>query len=255
MNKKLRYPMEAFALALVLFSQGMKAAMIVGIALVFGDVLQCMLSDISPKKLVYVVSGIGAVITCAAMFVMFAAIGVKPEVTEIAGYAALGILLAKHNVDRQKTGEVTDYNGVLLHDTCAYGIYVLAAAIREYLAGAAIFETGLEKFSYVSASFGKPMFALIFAGIVIALLNRILDAESEEYAGLWVCIPAILLAVPFVLDNVPELLGTILGILMTGVIYLTFRTKLRITTQRNNIAGVPVETAMLGMIYMIFSLL
>ncbi len=255
MNKKLRYPMEAFALAIVLFSAGMKMAMLVGIGLIFGDVLQAVLSDFTTEESARSVSLLGAVITCAALYYMCVGVGIEPTAADIAAFAFLGILLMKHHEDRLKAEEEIDYNKLLFNDSVAYGLYVVAALVREYLAGAKIFEIELSKLGFVSGAFGKPMFGLIFAGVCIAIINRILDAQSKDDAAILVCVPAIILAVPFVWDNVPEIVGTLVGIVMTGVIYLYFRNKFLYREAKSYITGIPVETAALGMIYMIFSLL
>ena len=44
-NSSVFYPMEAFALAMVLYSGGMKEAMLAGIGLILGDVLLHVLQD------------------------------------------------------------------------------------------------------------------------------------------------------------------------------------------------------------------
>lgn len=247
--------MEAFALAMVLFSSGMKSAMIVGIALIFGDVLQAVLEESCSQEYRYTMKAVGAALTAGVMYLMHLAIGVTPENKALAGFMILGILLMKHQEDRSRQGEEADYNAILLADAIAYAAYVVAAIAREYLTGSAIYEIALPGSSLASRAFGKPMFALIFAALFIAILNRILKAESRENAALWVCLPVILLEIPFVWNNVPELLGSIVGVLMVGVIYLTFRKKFLLTDPQKHIAGIPVETAALGMIYMIVSLL
>ncbi len=253
MTKQMKYPIEAFALAMVLFSSGMKLAMIVGIGLVFGDILLGVLREFSEKKAALAVSGIGAVLTAGAIYLMCVLVGITPEIRQIIGFVVLGILLVKHRETEKE--ERPDFDSILSADACAYGIYVLLAVIREYFLGATIFGYTLPESAVISPSFGKPMFALIGAGIMIAVINRILKAESKSCEALWCCIPAIVLEVPFVWNHAPELVGSILGVGATAVIYLTLRKKLVFANTGKSIEGAPVELVMLGIIYMIFSLL
>ncbi|MDD3369907.1 MAG: hypothetical protein PHP50_13680 [Lachnospiraceae bacterium] len=256
MTKQIKYPMEAFALAMVLFSAGMKEAMIVGIGLIFSDVLQCVLREFSNKQYGQTISGIGAALTCGVIYVMCTLAGIIPELKQVVGFAVLGLLLVKHNETKYGAEQAeTDYNAILFADAIAYGVYVLFAAIREYLAGAAVFGYELAEAPVVSTAFGKPMIALVGAGLAVALINGLLKTKSEPNAALWVCVPAILLEVPFVWNHVPELAGMAVGVVTVGVVYLTLRKKLAFADTDNHLEGIPVEMVMLGIVYMIFSLL
>ncbi len=252
--------MEAFALAMILFSSGMKLAMVVGIGVIFGDVLQYVLRENPVGRYEYSMQGAGAVITAAALYLMAGAAGFTVDGRMLAGFAMIGVLLMKHQEDRkhekaQDDSTFTDYNDVLICDTIVYGAYVLMALVREYLTKGALYEISFTKLGFVSGAFGKPMSALIMTGLLIALLNRVLRAEASKGSSLWLCLPVILIEPAFVWDNVPETFGTIVGIAVTALIYLTFRSKFILTNTKDNIRELPLETVTLGMIYMIFSLL
>ncbi len=255
MSNKMKYPMEAFALAMVLFSSGMKGAMLIGVTLIFGDVLLGILQDLCGNKARYAVSAAGAAVTCAALVLMVRSAGIETDTRTILGFAALGILLGKHGADRMKEETENNYGEMLSADACAWLVYVLIAAAREYLAGASVFEYELTKTAVCSAAFGKPMFALIFAGIGTGIVNRILKAESAEHAALWVCLPVLLFETPFVWNFVSEPAGICVGILMTGILYLTFRSRLAFSDTKPHLEGIPAESVLLGMIYMVVTLL
>lgn len=254
MEKKIRYPIEAFALAMVLFSTEMKTAMLVGIALIFGDVLSCFLQEAAQEK------GFNkAVAAQAASLVMAGGILVMLQQKELSWQLALSVAAIcaaqfKHACDNAETSEYS-YGDVLFADSIAYGAMVLLAVIREYLAGAEIFGYNLPEAAVGASVFGKPMFALIGTGLAIALVNRVLKTASTADAALWVCLPVIVLEIPFVWNNVPELLGTVVGALMVAVLYVTLRKKLVFSETLPHIAGVPVELAMLGMMYMVVTIL
>ena len=252
MTRTKRYPAEAFALAMVVFSAGMKEAMLTGICLIFGDVLQCVLRECFGAKYNWVVSALAAVVTGVAVYGMFLFAGLTPETWQLFGMGLLAVLMVRHDEGREGTPE---YDDVLFSGSIAYGLYVLVAALREYLAGANIFGFELFQAGVVSASFGKPMLALIFAGLTLAVINRILKTASSEDAALWVGIPVIFLNIPFVWNHGPELLGQIIGIATVAVLYVTLGRKLIFADTEKHIEGLPVHLVMLGIIYMVFGIL
>lgn len=252
MTRTKRYPAEAFALAMVIFSAGMKEAMLTGICLIFGDVLQCVLRQCFGDKYNRVVSALAAVVTGVAVYGMFLFAGLTPETWQLLGMGLLAVLMVRHDEGREGT---PDYDNVLFSDSVAYGLYVLVAALREYLAGAKIFGFELFQAEIVSASFGKPMFALIFAGLMLAVINRILKSTSSEDAALWVGIPVIVLNIPFLWNHGSELLGQVIGIVTVAVVYVTLGRKLIFADTEEHMEGLPVHLVMLGIIYMVFGLL
>lgn len=252
MKRTKRYPAEAFALAMVIFSAGMKEAMPTGICLIFGDVLQCVLREWLGIKYNRVVSALAAAATGVLVYGMFIFSGLKPEIWQLAGMGLLAVLMVRY--DEGRAG-APDYDDVIFSDSVAYGLYVLLALLREYLAGAKIFGFELFQAGIVSASFGKPMLALIFAGLMIAVINRILKTTSSADTGLWVGLPVIFLNIPFVWNHGSELLGQIIGVVTVAVVYVTLGRKLIFADTEEHIEGLPVHLVMLGIIYMVFGLL
>lgn len=247
------YPMEAFALAMILFSSGMKTAMLVGIGLIFGDVLLYVLHENFDKTYRQAISGVGIIATAGVIGYILNYVGATLNAKTLLGLGALGIMLVKYHEDFDE--ETPDYNKVLWSDSVAYIFYVLLAVVREYISGGVIYDVKLTKLGFMSHSFGKVMFALILAGLMLGIINLILKAESKKNAAVWVCVPVIILEAPFVWNNVPEWLGTVVAVVFMLVIYLTFRKKLASSKASSRLSGIPVELVTLGMMYMIFSLL
>ena len=279
-DSNILYPMEAFALAMVLCSGGMKAAMIAGIGLILGDVLLHVLHDNFREKYRRAFYGVGIIVTVAVLIYGWNMAGLPMDAKTLLGFGVMAILLGKHHDDLEKAGAdvanrttdrsaanteslevrgskivAPDYNRILWSDSVAYGFLVLLAAVREFMAGGSIFEVELTKWGIMSRAYGSPMLALILAGIILASINAILKAEFKKDAALWVCIPTILLETPFVLNNVPEWLGTIIGVFFMLIIYYTFRKKIFQPAVSKYFRGIPVELVTLGMMYMIFSIL
>ena len=253
MNKSVRYPVEAFAVAMIMFTSGMKTAMLVGITVIFGDVLLYVLKENLKEAYKESMAALSAVAFVAAAFGMFYYAGLPLELNQLPALAVIGVLLIKHHEKPEM--EEFDYNEILFKDSIAYAGMVGLAIIREYLAKAAIMDFELGKAAAVSGAYGKPMFALVGTGLMLALLNRILKVQSEESEVLWVALPVIVLEAPFVLRNVDDKLGTIIGIAFMMVAFITFSRKLKFSESLDHIKGVPVSVVTLGMMYMIFSIL
>lgn len=252
-NLNVYYPVEAFALAMILFSKGMKTAMIVGIGLMFGDILLYVLHENFGERYKQAIGGIGILFTAGSLAYSFQYVGNTLDAKTLVAFAVLGILLVKHHEDAKEN--VPDYNKILFSDSIAYLLMVVLAVIREFIAGGAVFGIKLTKLGFMTNAYGKVMMALVFAGIAIGIINAILKSESSDNAAVWVCIPTIILEVPFVWNNVPEWLGTVVAIVFMLVVYLTFRKKFALSKISGNFKGLPVEMITLGMMYMIFSIL
>ncbi|MBQ0059104.1 MAG: hypothetical protein KBS83_03980 [Lachnospiraceae bacterium] len=249
-----RYPIEAFALAFVLFTADMKTAMLVGIALVFGDVLSCLLQEATKEMKIN-----KAIIAQISSLIMFGALMIMLWQSELSwrlvlALAAICAAQFKHAMDNIAVDEIA-YGDILYADSIAYAAMVVLAILREYLANAEIFGCKLPEIPLVSSAFGKPMMALILAAITVAILNRILKTQCQDQAALWVCLPMLVLEMPFVWNNVPEILGMLVGVIMCGLIYLTMRQKLVFSETLSHIKGVPVEMTLLGIIYMVVTIL
>lgn len=247
------YPIEAFALSMVLFSCGMKEAMITGIVVVFGDILLHVLHENINLSYKQAISAIGLVITTTAFYYSFLYAGLNIDAKTVLAFAAISVLLVKHHEDGIE--DVPDYNKTLLTDSIVYLLMGLLAVIREFLSKGEIFEMKLAKWGIMSHSYEKTMFALIFTGIIIAVLNAILHTPCKKNAAVWVCIPVILIDAPFIWNNVPEVIGYIVGVIFILIVYFTFRKYLVLSKISDNFKGIPVELMTLGMMYMIFSIL
>ncbi|MDO4499883.1 MAG: hypothetical protein Q4B60_01280 [Erysipelotrichaceae bacterium] len=253
MDKKIKYPIEAFALAMVLFAADMKTAMLLGITLIFGDVLNCFLSDLLGDKYNK------AIISQIACLVMFGSsllmLGVdKLAVKEVLALGVIWFAMFKHAMDNAEIDEHV-YGDILFKDSIAYLVMVVLAIIREYLAKGKIFGFALNSFAINSTAYGKPAFALIFAGLAIALLNKLFKMESDENTALWVCLPVICVEIPFVLDNVSTMVGTFIGATVVSILFVSLRKRLVFSETLSHIKGLASEMALLGFIYMIVAFL
>ena len=253
MKESQKYPIEAFTLAMILFSTNMKVAMLLGITIVFADVLLCVLCQMVPKKYTRAMYLITAVLYSAASFWALVVAYIDPDWWTLMGMVCIGALVIKHQYDRDM--DEIDYDRILFADAFAYAGLVFLGAVREYMSSATVMEFDLSTLPFVSGSYAKPMFGFIGAGLILALVNLIVAEVSLSRDALWVAIPALVLQVPFVWKNVSQVLGTVIGIATMLVVFIFFRKKLIFSVTPKNITGIPLEMLTLGMMYMIFSIL
>lgn len=253
MVKRIKYPIEAFALAMVLFSSGMKEAAVIGISLIFGDILLCVAHEKSSQTNASIRAGVCTAITAIAMMVMVKFTGGKIELPSMIRLVLVAILEFKHMKDNFEVKEF-DFDDVLFTDTIAYAAMVVIAILREYASAGKIFGFALPKMWFVAPFWAYPMFALILGGVVIGLLNKYFQNESNKDADLWVTIPVILFEVPLVVSNVLETDGKILGMVMAAVLLFTYRKKVDALKMPAWMKGIPAQMILLGIIYAVLSL-
>lgn len=254
MVKKVKYPIEAFALAMVLFSTGMKEAVLVGISMIFGDILLCVVHEKTKEDNANVLAGICSFITVVAMGLMFTFTGGKADTQRTIRFVLIAVLLFKHLKDNFEIKEF-DFDDILFTDSIIYASFILLELIREYCSTGKIFSFTLPKCWFVTSGFAHPMFALVLVGVLVAIFNKYFQNETDEKAALWVCLPIIVLEVPIVIQNVLENDGKIFGIVISMIIYLTYRKKLDVLHLPKWMQGIPAEMILLGIIYAVFSLL
>lgn len=246
MEKNVRYPIEAFGFAMVLFSTGMKEAMLAGIAVVFGHVLMNVLFDNTGKSMKLVCGVVGGVFTAAAILLMGMLAGVEFTIWQKAAAAVTGCLMAKHAKD---AGEEFDFNDLLLADTLAYAAMVITAIVREYIGAGAVYTIALKHTTLMSDELGKALLVIPLAGILLGLINRIVSSGNVRNAALWVCVPLVVFEAPCDLLN--QTVGAIVGMVIVLAVYLAVRTLLKYSDNKENMEGVPVEMVLLGLIYLV----
>ena len=156
---KLKYPAEAFAFGIVLFSAGMKEAFAAGIlvilATVFAEALRNLLKDWVPEWSLYLCVCIGTVAVCASVFLLgFTALGIPVDNTGMwIMTCILGLFIVKHVL----TGAIDGEYGELFWETAiAWGFWILLAVAREFFGAGTIFET-----AFVRQNFSLRFFRIL----------------------------------------------------------------------------------------------
>ena len=253
---KLKYPAEAFALGIILFSAGKREAFAAGIlvilAVVFAEFLKNLLETFLPgwslKLCVYVATGS----LCSSVFlVSFAVLGTLLDNGTWVMAFVIG-LLAAH---RSLSGEIgAQYGELFLESAIAWGFWILLAIFREFAGSGAIFGNTLFTAGFQSKAFLEVTFAFLAAGLVLAFTNGILKKECKTINSLFVFVPAVLLFRPFAMHILGETAGLIWTILVPIVMFLSVKVTLKFSSIGKAYRGLPADMLAAGFIYMILSI-
>lgn len=247
------YPMEAFALAMIVFTLNMQEAMLTGIILLFVTVLGMMVYQMFEKLLPSWSSKGCTVILIVAVNISLHQIIVNwyfqynSDTLRSLLQLAIGILIAKHVLSVKK-----NYYGRLLYEgALAYGALILIGLFREFMALGSIFNFQLADYGFMTESFLNVIIGLLLTGVAIAILNHIFDYEAEGDESLWVLIPVVLLYQPFVLEPLPELLSALIAIAATVILIYSVRMYLVFSNINRHFKKLPIDILSTSIIYMI----
>ncbi len=256
---KARYPMEAFALAMVVFSTNMRIAFITGILLIFittlGLVLDRLFGNKIPKWSRISCNIILMVALTYSIFqiVLIAILGYETQNSDYILCIFLGLLVAKHIIDSD--GD-TDYNRLLLEGAGALFTLLIISIIREFMAEGAIYSFEIADIGFRSSGFSNVIMGFLLAGIGIAILNRIFNKDMHiiKSESLFVIIPVILVIQPFTIDSISWPVSMTITIAIVLVLFYSIRKYLVFSRLSKEIKSLPVEMVSMGMIYMILSM-
>ena len=256
---KAKYPIEAFALAMVVFSQNMRNALVTGILILLiatlGLVLDHIFGDMIPRwsRVSCSIILMTAVTYSLFQVVLLAVLGFEIQQSDAIFHIFLGILIAKHIIDMD--GE-RDYNRLLLEGAGAYAVLLVISIIREFMAGGAVFGYKIAEFSLRSGSFSNVIMGFILAGIGLAVLNGIFRSGTNTGAvdGFLVVFPVVLEIQPFIIDSIGEAASVAITAAIALVLFYSVKRYLIFSKLGKGIKNLPVDLVLMGFIYMILSM-
>lgn len=253
---KLKYPAEAFALGIILFSAGMKEAFAAGILVIltatFAEFLRNLLINAVPEWSLRLCVFIASGALCASAFLTgFAALGITLSTGTWVMCAVVGLLCARHAL----SGSVeTMYGDLFSEGAVAWGFWVLLAIAREFMGSGMIFGNTVFQASFQSKTFLESTFAFLTAGLVLAFTNGVLKKNCKGLNSLLVFIPAAILVRPFTMDSFGKVIGIAWTILVPVVLFLSVKKTLQFSRTGKAYRGLPVDMLAAGFIYMILSI-
>lgn len=253
---KLRYPAEAFALGIILFSAGMKEAFAAGILVIFTSVFAELLKNLLEKAIpawslklcVYIASGS----VCASAFLTgFAALGTTLTTELWILVFIVGLLCGRNALSGNTESE---YGELLLESAAAWGLWILFAMIREFTGSGSIFGNTILTATFQSKAFLSIAFAFMTAGFVTAAVNGLLKKDCKKQNSLLPVIPAMVVFHPFTVESFAGIPGLLWVILVPVILFLSVKHTLRFSRTGKYFRGLPVEMLAAGFIYMILSI-
>lgn len=256
---KARYPMEAFALAMVVFSQNMRNAFIAGILILFitilGLFLDILFGSQIPKWSRISCNIVLMVALTYSIFqiVLIVLLGYEIQNTDYILHIFLGLLIAKHIIDSEGN---TDYNRLFLEGAGAYAALLIISIIREFMAEGAIYGYEIADIGLKSLGFSNVIIGFLSAGIGIAILNGIFNKDKHfiKTESLLVIIPVVLLIQPFTIDSVSSPVSMVLTIAIVFILFYSVRKYLVFSRLSREIKNLPAELVSMGFIYLILSM-
>ncbi|MGI5895264.1 MAG: hypothetical protein ACOX6P_11900 [Candidatus Merdivicinus sp.] len=251
---KLKFPAEAFALGILLFSAGMQDAFVYGVLVILAAVLsewiRTSIDGHFPRWSVCasVLIASGAVTASAFRWADFALdAGAGGWLLMLKG-ALIGLLAAKSCLE---AGWDADYGEICWESGLAWGFWILCAILREFLASGEIFGNKIAEISFRSSAFGGWAFGFLAAGVVLGLVNVLAKRQYTGGDSLYVMIPAVCLVQPFQFPLKVEWLGMALAAGITLVLFLSVRKVLAFSSTGSAMRRLPIEMVSMGLIFLI----
>lgn len=255
---KVRYPLEAFALAMVIFSQNMRDALITGILIILITLLGLVLDEVFfirlPEWSRYSCIIILSVSLTYSLFqlVLKAVLGYDTDSDATAFHIFLSILMAKYII---QADDDTNYDRFLLESSGAFASLIIISIIREFMTGGSIYGFKIADFTYTSYGFSQVVTGFILAGIGLAILNRIFKYNDINTESIYVILPVALLVQPFTVTGIDPSVSIIIAVAVVIFMVYSVRKHLVFSRLSKEIKNMPAELVSAGMIYMILSML
>ena len=241
---KVRYSLEAFALAFVLYTTGLETALIAAAIIAAATILGDVLAGLAGKT----VGAVAAVVAAfAALYFSLSYTGLGAgDYSDYVGAALVVVLIGKHvmdGVESASTGEILKQNYTALL------VMAVVAVVREVLGSGAVFGYEVGSFGLISGSYLSTYFGLIFGGLGIAAVNAIIGKETK-CESLWVAVPvAVMSAVAGA--SVSAVVAAVIAV----VLLISVRGKLTFSCTGKYFACLPVEMISLGFLTMMLTVI
>ncbi|MBQ8815293.1 MAG: hypothetical protein IJZ85_12455 [Lachnospiraceae bacterium] len=248
---KAKYPVEPFAIAMIMFTTTMKEATVVGIILLAAACLGCVLRSVPVSGGQWTNSILSGLLTEIGIYWAFKYIGIEPDTIQLIGITLLGLFTTRYVF---LMGGKESADDLVRESAIAYGMLMLVAYVRELMGSGTVFDTKVTEGAIVSAAYLKPAFGFVFAGLGLGLTNRILKKSAED-ESLWTLVPMVIVFSPYVLSGIPELVGGLVGSAIALVAFMAVRQRLIFSLPESFMSKLPVHLLSMGFIYMIMSAL
>lgn len=258
--KKAKFPVEAIALGIILFSKNMKESMVVGILVIFSalfaDVVRGFLKSKIPEWSESIsVLLLTASVCASTMQLAYAVLGWESTGKLWVIHLVLGLLCARQVL--WKSAEEEEL--ILIQSAAAWMFWIGFGMIREFLSFGTIFEISVGQVFFQSRQFQHVMFGFLAAGMGIAFTNSMFGTRQQKKKvkreeAFYVMIPAVFFTQPFVFSFSKTWIGNGLAAIVTLFLFCSIQNKLIFSRPGDAYRGLPVELLSMGFLYMILNM-
>lgn len=254
---KNRYPMEAFALAMIIFTQNMRVALITGILVLFITTLGLVIDELFLNRLpIWSRNSCITILMVSFSYSIFRIVtigilGYTMDNTDYIFHIFLGILIANHVIYKETK---VNYGRLLFEGAGACITVLIISIIREFIAHGSLYGYEISKFSFTSDGFSEVAVGFILAAIGIAILNRIYGYKNIKSKSIMVILPIVLLVRPFEFESIDSSVSTLLSIVIPLLLVYSINKHLVLSKLSKEIKYLPADLMSTGMVYIILSM-
>lgn len=253
MNAK--YPVEALALSMILFSANLKEAFITGAFILVSVTLAMFLRNLLMDRItdwsVIACVSISVAVVCACSFqagFYYLELDFTWR-TYLITFSA-GLLAGKHVLQEEADDQ---YGELFCEMAVSWGVFLILSACREFISFGSIAGNHLADPFFTAKSFQKTMFGYLTTGVGIALTNGILKRTAAKTDAMLAAFAVAIAFPPITLKSFPEAAATVAGILVISVCLYSIQKRIAFSDTGKAFRKLPVEFLSLGFLYMILS--
>ena len=252
---KVKYPVEAFALAMILYSLNLKDAIYVGILIIFGTlvgmVVRVYLGEEKRMQEVELMTTFfavfGSIYLCDPTFYS------GSETWQLLFTVVAIAMLAAKFVWQLEPTACSDYKGFFTQSGVAYAVLLLIAVVREILGKGTLLGYTILDHGLVATGYSHAFFGFIATGFAIAGINRLFDIESSELQSELIVVPTAIIATPFVVKALPIGFSVALSLFLVIVYLVSVKGRIMYSNTEKSFLAMPIELISVGIVYMILS--
>ena len=251
---KIKYPIEAFALAMIVFSKNMQEALVSGIIIfivtLLGVVLNKTLGAQLPNWSRRLCNIIFIMSLTYSLFqvIMIGFFNHASDSSTIFIHLIIGAFIVKHVLEVEG---YEDIGRLSIEGISAYAALGLIGFIREFASVGSILGFSIVDLTFMTTSFQNIVFGFMFAGIALAILNYIFGNKSDKLSSFFVIIPPILVNRPFLIDNINESISILITIIITIVILISVKQYITFSRVSKEWKRLPIDLISASIIYLI----
>lgn len=249
---KIKYPIEAFALAMIVFSCHVQEALFAGIFIIILTIIGMLMEDLLMKHLptwsVYASIAIllSAIEYALVHIVLRGVLKIDVSTTFMILHIVIALLVTKHVV----VDDSSDYDRHLLESAVAYGFFLLISFIREFISVGQIYGYQIADYTFMTKGFQGVAFGLLFTGITLAIINGIFNYKVDRNISVLTVVPIVLAEQPFTVRNVPDSVSFAIAVVLTMVMYMSICDLLQFSPTDKKWKNMPIELVSLSIIYL-----